>query len=209
MNMPAPSKNSSKYDVLAQNVGLLRERMIAQHRLLRSTLLSLRNLDARHEAMRKVLVEKGLMTVEEYNTVVDANLGLRLRGADELIQKGDVVWVSYVGEVDGEDEKIEQTNMPIRVGSNSIVFEEALVGHPPHVKGVPYEATYNVGSMKGKKIKFTIDIHQVKQNMKGAGDGEKRGDSGDADGDAVNESDVEIGGSRITERSNSERPVIQ
>lgn len=204
----------SKYDALTQQVSLLKERMIAQHRLLKSSLIALKNVDARFEALRKMLVDANTIDEQKYQTLIDANLGLRLRDESEKIIIGDVAWVSYTAIVDGEKETIVQKNMPIRVGSQSVVFEEGLIGRQPHTKGVTYTAVYKNGKLKGKAINFTIDIHQVKQNI-AAGATAAATTSEDTDGpddgrvEGQSESVAEVNGSGHQERSDGQPEPIQ
>lgn len=199
---PQP-KSSSKYDSLAEQVKALRGKFGSQHRLLQSMLVMLKNMDARLEATKEVLVSLSMVTDDEFSVIVDKKIGLRLKEDNEEIKDGDIAWVSYVGKIDGEAQEYKQENFPIRVGSNSVVFEQALVGRRPNTMGVTYQAEFGSGENKGKTIKFNIDIFKVKTNLKGGDNGDGIGIEGEA------ELSAEADGSGQQERSNSSNQPLQ
>jgi len=162
-------KTNSKWDAISDYVTALSKKVGTQQQLSKSVLMMLKTMDSKMDALRDVMVAKAVATDQEIDAAIDANIGLRLREDNEDICLGDVVWVNYSGTIDGGKE-FKQENFPIRVGSNTVIFEQALVGRRPNTMGVTHDATFKGGEYAGKTIKFNIDIYKVKTQVVGAND---------------------------------------
>ena len=162
----------TKYQELKKENQELAKRMMGQHRLAQSSLVLLKNIDARIEAIKDLIIEKGLFTDQEYQDAVDVKLGLRKKLDNEEIELADVVWVSYVAEVEGIQGTQTEDCLPVRVGSNAVMFESALLGKRCDTKGIVFEGSWKDADPTDKiktierKIKFTIDVLRVKTRRK-------------------------------------------
>lgn len=141
---------------------LLDNKIEAQHKLLKSQLVILKNVDARIEAIKELLVSKGIFTEDEYQVTVDDKLGLKVKGAGELIEIGDIVWVKYVA-TQGE-EVLTEPGLPLRIGSNAVPIEKELLGKPCDLKDHKFVLEVNK-----TEYKFVLDVIRVKA---------KKGDNG-------------------------------
>lgn len=139
------------------------DRVMGQHRLLNSTIVLLKNYDARLQTIQELLVDNKIIDGAQFEMNTDAKLGLRLLGADETIKVGDVAWVEYEASIDG---KVEAKDViPVRVGSGAVVFEPALIGKQPNTAGHSHDATYKEGELAGKTMNFKISIGKVKTKL--------------------------------------------
>lgn len=138
------------------------EKMLAQHRMTKSLLTLLKDFDHRLESLKKILIRADACTEAEFEEYADELRGLRLKTAGQPIAVGDVVWVAYRASIDGGGDVAGEDNIPIRVGSGSIVFEPGLVGHFTGEEGVKYYNTIKEGPNKGKQVCFEINIGKVK-----------------------------------------------
>ena len=180
----------TKYQELKNDFKVLNERVMRQHQLAQSTLILLKNMDARIEATRELCINKGIFTEQDYHVLVDHKLGLREKDESEDIVVGDVVWVAYKATVEGSDQTSQEDSLPVRVGSNSAVFEPALLGKRTGAKGITFTAQFSKKDegYAGKSVTFVIDILKVKTKLGGHTDGaelesEPVGDPGAATGD--------------------------
>lgn len=146
---------------LQKAFGEIAEKVTSQHRLMQSTITLCKNFDTRIDILKDVIVSKGLSTDVALEDLMDTKTGFRRRGADEEIQNGDVVWVSYEATQEGETEKIVEEGFPVRVGSNAIMFEPALMG-----KREGDEVAYS-GEYEGKQVSFSIKVLKVKARVGG------------------------------------------
>lgn len=167
---------------------MVKQKVIAQHRLGQSTMVLIKHMDSKFEALKELLIRKGVFTNDEFQQAVDTNIGLRLRSDDEMIEAGDIVWASYIGNIEGTKETFKEDLMPIRVGTGAVIFEAALIGMTPNTPDVKFTATFKKGPNAGKKINFTINIDKVKTGVAN-GRRELRELAG------ASESDLEAGGS--------------
>jgi hypothetical protein len=168
----------TKYQELKKENQELAKRMMGQHRLAQSSLVLLKNIDARIEAIKDLIIEKGLFTDQEYQDAVDVKLGLRKKLDNETIELADVAWVSYEAEVEGVPEKQKEECLPVRVGSNAVMFESALIGQQCDAKGIVFEGSWKEENPSEplkpieRKVVFTIDVLRVKtRRTNGAGNG--------------------------------------
>lgn len=157
-----------KYMELKNNVvalqkafGEIAEKVTSQHRLMQSTITLCKNFDTRIDILKDIIVTKGLSTEDALEDLMDYKTGFRRRTGEEEIQNGDVVWVSYEALQEGETGKVIEEGFPVRVGSNAIMFEPALLG-----KKEGEETTYS-GEWEGKKVTFTIKILKAKARLGG------------------------------------------
>ena len=161
------SMKGTKAKELDQRISLIEEflktvdaRAQQQHQLLQSILVLMKNYDARLMTLQKISFQHELSNEEDFSDRVDNLLGLRRKGPEEKIEAGDVVWVKYEALI-GDKKEVEQS-LPIRIGSGSVVFENALIGKGTEEKGVEFVATLKDG--KGD-VKFLIDVLKVKVKM--------------------------------------------
>jgi hypothetical protein len=168
----------------------LKAKTDSQHRLLQSIHVLMKNYLAKQEAISDALIGAGVISEQDLNAKIDANLGLRELFGDDEIKIGDVVWVKYTATVSGSDRKFEDGNLPVRVGANAVVFEPALVGKKVGMKGVHFTATLKSGEFAGQDMIFDIEILKAKTKLalatEGVTNGEQSGEqqqSGSQGGD--------------------------
>lgn len=212
----------TKYDELKKENEVLAKKIAGQHRLAQSSLVLLKNIDARIEAIKDLSVEAGLYTEDQYQDKVDEKLGLRKKADNETIELADVVWVSYTAEVEGVSEKQKEENLPVRVGSGAVMFESALLGKKCNDKGIVFDGVWKENNPSEPlkpiehKVKFTIDIQRVKARRKddngnGISDDIDRADGvgGENSDIAMFESDPESQGSGQPVGINSETQYLE
>lgn len=152
-----------EFKTIRAMMGQTMDRVQSQHQLLNSTMVLLKNYNARLESLQELLIENKSLDGAQFEMVTDAKLGLRLLDATETIKVGDVVWVEYEASIDG---KVEATDViPVRVGSGAVVFEPALIGKHPLSEGHTHEAVYKQGELAGKTMIFNIKIGKVKTRL--------------------------------------------
>ena len=188
------------------------DRTANQHRLMNSTMILLKNYNARLETIQELLIENNIIDSARFEQLTDAKLGLRLLGPQETIKIGDVVWCEYEAFVDGEMKAKDV--LPVRVGSQAIVFEPALIGKSPNTEGIEYSNTFvekqedgTPHPLAGQTMAFKIKIGKVKTRLhEGVQDGqsgEQRADapaaesevSADPNGSQFGESGEQLSGS--------------
>lgn len=152
-----------EFKTIRAMVGQTMDRVQSQHKLLNSTMVLLKNYNARLETLQELLCDNKVLDGAQFEQLTDAKLGLRLLGAEETIKIGDVVWVEYEATIDGKLEA--QDIIPVRVGSGAVVFEPALIGKHPLSGGHKHEATYKEGELAGKTMVFDIKIGKVKTKL--------------------------------------------
>ena len=186
------------HEALVKRHETVNERTQTQHKLLQSILVLMKNYDARMLTLQRAAFASNLITEEAFTEEVDNHLGLRKRTDDEPIEVGDVVWVKYTATHDGKSET--EDNLPLRIGSGSVVFEQALVGLPANAQGVEFTATMKED--KGE-VKFVIDVLKVKVKMPEATEGAIDGaDQGKPTGDGADEGrDEAVGAGSIGDRT--------
>jgi hypothetical protein len=164
----------TKYQELKRYIDDLQERVSRQHQLMQSTLVLLKNMDARIDATKELNLTKGTFAEREFQILVDHKLGLREKDESEDIVIGDVVWVAYRATMEGTEKVFEEDSLPLRVGSNAAVFETALIGRRTGTKGIIFTASFakkKGEEFSGKSVEFTIDILKVKTKLGGNTDG--------------------------------------
>jgi hypothetical protein len=153
---------------LEAQVKALEGKVDAQDRLLRGSMLVLRDYDAQLNSMKDLLIEAKFFTEETYYANTDKRRGLRLIEAGEQIKAGDIAWVKYVATTVIEDAVqtiAEDAELPVRVGSGAISFETALVGK---TIGQAVNFTTQIqdeGPLKGKDITFDITVLKAKTKI--------------------------------------------
>lgn len=177
-----PKKPENNYERLALQVKKLTEDSHHHRTLQKSILTLLRNFDSKLETMKHFMIRAGHFTEQEYCDVIDEKLGLRVRDADEVIVPGDIVYAKYHATVKETGESYSDPELPVRVGTGAVIFEEALIGKYAGAKGIEYEATFkeDEGEMGGKHVSFVIDVLRVKTtSLKGEpGESGSAGESG-------------------------------
>lgn len=186
----------TKFDELKGELSVLATKTAAQHRLAQSSLVLLKNIDARIEGIKDLLTAANVFTEDQYQDAVDSKLGLRRKADHETIELSDVCWVSYEAEIEGVKDIQKEGGLPIRVGSNAVMFESALIGKGVNEKGIVYEGTWkeqnpaDLSKSIERKIKFTIDVNRVKtRSLNGTGNGISD-DIDRADGNGGENSDI-------------------
>ena len=138
------------------------DRIQAQHRLMNSTMILLKNYNARLETIQELLIDNKIVDGAQFEQVCDAKLGLRLLGADEEIRVGDVAWCTYEAKV---EDKVEAADtIPVRIGSGQIVFEQILIGKKPNTEGHTHTADFKEGE-ETKAIVFSVKVGKVKRRL--------------------------------------------
>lgn len=150
------------------------EKHLAQYKMVRSLIGYMRDVDTKIDAIREVFVDERPALAETIDTKWDTLRGLRLKTDQEPISVGDVVWVTYKAEVvDGEKKgtKFEEEDFPVRVGSNTIAFEDLLKGKFLNAefteeKSFPKDQ-YKELDYAGCRVRFDIKIVRVKTSLPG------------------------------------------
>jgi hypothetical protein len=176
------------HEALVKRHETVADRTNTQHKLLQSILVLMKNYDARLLTLQRAAFASNLITEDAFSEEVDNHLGLRRRADDESIEVGDVVWVRYTASHNGKAESEE--NLPLRIGSGSVVFEQALIGLPASAKNVEFTATMKED--KGE-VKFTIDVLKVKVKMAEATEGAQDGTGTGTDSDEGRDETVHTG----------------
>lgn len=192
-------------DQLKVEVEGMKKTVKKSHRLAESSVVLMKHVNARVDAMLALTEKSGLFKREEFDMLVDLNLGLRLKTDEETIEVGDVAFVKYHGKDTRTGEEFGD-EIPVRMGVGVIVFEKDLVGLKVGTKG--YKNTYEFPEQK-KVIEFTIDIVKVKTQIKKElkdGEGEAGVDGGaDGSGGAV-EASAEAQAESIGGDNGAEQP---
>ena len=144
----------------------LDERQRLQHKEIMSIFGFLGDTETRLEAFRAIGVRKGLFTDAEYEQLWDEIKGLRVKSPDELLEAGDSLRVTYVIK-EGDTVLAEDKAFPMRLGTNSFLFEAEIIGKPCGLKDYSFEKAYpdpfpNNPAMAGKTVHFAITIDKVK-----------------------------------------------
>jgi len=149
------------------------EKHTAHYRMAKSLIAYMRDVDTKIYAVRNVFQSKYMDDVNiEVDVEWDRLRGLREKTDQEPIAVGDIVWVDYEAIiVDGpmKDQKFEESNLPVRIGSKALAFEEMLekrfVGTTfTEEKSFPKEE-YKDWQYAGNRIKFQIVIRKVKTSV--------------------------------------------
>lgn len=164
-NKQGEQMQHTKYKELKDEIDGLKEKIVAQHRLGQSTLLLLKNYDARIVALTDLCSAAGVFTLDKFEEQADGLLGLRTRAIGEQVKTGDTVWVSYTALTEGDTDPATDT-IPVRLGSGAIIFEPALMGKAVGDKDIGFEAAYGQGENLGKKVLFNITINKAKTRIK-------------------------------------------
>ncbi|WP_130806139.1 trigger factor [Senegalia massiliensis] len=104
----------------------------------------------------------------ELKTMQDRNARL-VAVEDREVKEGDTVVIDYSGSVDGEKfEGGTAENQTLEIGSGQFIpgFEEQLVGKNTGEDvevNVEFPEDYQAEELKGKKAKFDVKIHEVKE----------------------------------------------
>jgi len=154
----------------------LEGRIEAMDRLMRGSLLVMRDYDSQLLTLKDLLFKANLLKEDEYNVQADVRRGLRLIEAGEKIKAGDIAWVKYqaTAVIDGAVQIIaEDVELPVRVGSNAITFETALVGKSIGDNVAFTTQIQDEGPLKGQDITFAITILKAKTKT-----GEENAESG-------------------------------
>lgn len=140
----------------------IKKRIIAQHKTLNSILLCLKTYDAKIDSLAEIIQAAGIVTEKDFEDKVDTKVGIRRKADDEIIALGDIVWVNYtVTDHLGHSQKDE--HFILKVGTNSVIMENAVLGKPVNSVGIEYEAKYKDDATKS--LKFVIDVEKVKVRL--------------------------------------------
>lgn len=181
----------------------IKQKIMAQHKIGQSTMVLLKHMDSNFQALKDVLIAKGILTDSEYQTAVDSRIGLRLRRHDEAVEGGDIVWVSYTGHIEDTEERFEEHSMPVRVGSGTVVFEKELVGK---FQGsvVPFSVKFAKGPNTGKTMHYSVTVEKIKTKLEGATSGRELGEP-----QGASESDFKADGSGLGDGGDSRLQSVQ
>lgn len=152
-------------DDLAQDLSTA-VNMLSEHKqLIDSSHVLMKNYLARQEAMIKLLTKANIFVDSEFEALVDAELGLRLRTADEELAKGDVAWVNYVATIEGTTKKYEDKELPVRVAANAVIFDTELIGKKPG-QTFTFIRGLTKGEDAGKNVTYEITVIKAKAKLK-------------------------------------------
>ena len=148
----------------------LEERQKLQHKEIMSIFGFLGDTETRLEAFRAIGVRKGLFTDAEYEQLWDEIKGLRIKSPDELLEAGDSLRVTYEIK-EGDTVLAEDKSFPVRLGTNSFLFEAEIIGKPCGLKDYKFSKAYptpfpNNPTMAGKTVHFTLTVDKVKTKIK-------------------------------------------
>lgn len=187
-------------DDMKLDMDAVKKSVLKNSRLVESSIVLMKHINARVDALLTIGEREMNLNRAEFDTLVDTNLGLRVKTADEVVAPGDVCFVRYKGKdtVTGEEFGDE---LPVRIGPGVIVFENDLIGKHPGMMG--YKNTYDFTD-QSKVIEFTIDILKVKTRIvqEGAANGAGSGEPGS---DQV-ESSVELEAQPLGGDNGAEQP---
>ena len=139
----------------------------ASHDLIQKVVMYSHGVDDKMNVLVEMLEEKGVLERGALESLLDTRRGLRTKEATELIEAGDVAWVTYKALIPGEPKPIGEVNLPVRVGAGAIVFDKELIGKNPH-QTISYSDEFkDKGHPQwlGKRVDFTINIGQVKTKI--------------------------------------------
>lgn len=166
----------------------LKKKVLAQHEIIQTLLAMVRSLDAKAMATKELCVAAKVFDHESFEDATDREIGLKRRGASDLIQKDDVVYVDFVARHENGDVIASDKNLPLKAGAGAVVFDEFLIGKGCAEKGLCYTDVIDEAnpdrSVAGKKIVFEIDVLKVKGNDDGRGSNQA-GDAGEGKSSVV------------------------
>ena len=159
----------TKYDELVEKIEALEKsanmKQEAVSRSINSIMMFLKHGTLRTENIVKLCAQAGTFTEETFEQMMDRDLGMRQKDPGEAVAIGDTAWVSYVATIAGVDSfHQEDENMPVRVGSNAVVFETHLVGKTTGEE-TKFEVVMKEGDHAGKTVTFMIKIKKVKTKL--------------------------------------------
>jgi FKBP-type peptidyl-prolyl cis-trans isomerase 2 len=202
---------------LAGEVTALTGKVDAQERLIRGSMLVMQDYDHQLNAMKDLLFEGKTIDETTYNVQADKRRGLRLIDKGEKIAAGDIAWVRYTATavIEGAVQTIAEDNeLPVRVGSGAVNFEQALVNKTIGDEVQSTTTVQDEGPLKGQDITFNITVLKAKTKIKeettDAGattDGERATDGHDSVG-ADNGTPIEVRGRANQEHSHSPSPTL-
>jgi len=162
---PAPNQKSP-LEFLTDHVKRLGQKVNEQRRLGQSFFIFVKDLERKVDAAMGLLIERGLIKKEDYDKAVDVARGVVEKGPDDIIEKSDIVYVSYDAIVQETEEKLHEDKFPIRIGSGRIAFEGAIMGQKPNTEvkyAVCFPPSETGNRFAGKTVNFVIQIHEVKR----------------------------------------------
>lgn len=200
---------------LQNQVKALEGRIESMDRLMRGSLLVMRDYDSQLLTLKDLLFKANILKEDEYNVQADVRRGLRLVEAGEKIKAGDIVWVKYqaTAVIEGAVQTIaEDEELPVRVGSNAITFETALVNRTIGDNVTFTTQVQDEGPLKGQDITFSITVLKAKTKT-----GEANAESESGDGTTVgtnqpgtdNRTVIELGGHTDQEQHAGSDTVVQ
>jgi hypothetical protein len=193
---------ATKAEVLAERISVIEDKVQSQHRLLQQTLVLLKNITAKVEAIQDIIFRENIVSEDDYFTLVDHKVGLRLKTPEEPIAVGDVVFASYKAVQDDDATKFfEEDGFPFRAGSGALPFDGAVIGKK---LGETFTWSGKIGNTeaKGKRYTFTVNVLKVKTKIEGATDGDESGIK------ANDNSDASVGGHGHQEPLESGNPIV-
>lgn len=156
-------------DAAKVSLSEIQSRMVAQAKLMESLMafsrIFTRDIEVRLETIISLAQQKSLWTKAETETELDKQRGVEVKTS--AIDAGDIVWLSF--EADDGSKTTTQEEFPVRIGLKTIPFDKELIGKMPH-SSFEFTKEFKDGAdfpdLKGKKVKFKVQIKQVKREIK-------------------------------------------
>jgi hypothetical protein len=150
------------------------EKVQALHNMMNIFMPYFKEIEARITGLTEFVLEhRGMGSIDILEEFQDKARGMKRKLEGDMIVAGDVVWVEYETEVTGEGNKKKMSNVLVKMGSGTIAFEEALLGHCVG-ETVKYGRIFKdskFAEWKDKAVNFTVTINKVKTSLKGVKDG--------------------------------------
>ena len=155
----------------------LNRKVDVQHREIMQIFSFLGDIETRLEAMRALAIRGGIFTEADYDRTWDEIKGLRVKGPDELMAKGDFATLNYrvTDDTDGKELAADK-NFPVRLGLGALMFEDQMLGQPvgawaDHTFKHTYPDAYDPNpALSGKTVTFWVSVARVKCKQAGTAD---------------------------------------
>ena len=128
-----------------------------QSQIIKGELLFFKDINIKLDSIIDVMGDE---FKERFEKSCDEKRGLKL--SSDPIEIGDVAWIVCTIEHNGE--KIEQEEIPVRVGSGALVLEPRLVGKKAG-ESFEFETTFDKGDLAGQTAKYMVTVNKVKTNI--------------------------------------------
>jgi len=126
------------------------------------------DIETKLEAYKTILIRKDIMTEDDFDTVWDEIKGVRVRADHELIESGDFARIDFeIRAKNGGELLDKEKGFPIRLGSNTLVVEDKIIGTKVKERLRSFEHTYpkDAPSNAGETVLFNVWVHKVKTKI--------------------------------------------